>query len=160
MVLSRQDGQMRLFKQIPAVIGAVLTSGAALAEPTLSACEGPARVDAIIEPWEQHTRTFANGAIRIIGLDTAEPACCSYHLAIIAPAPQEENWPRQCLVLNDGGEWTGFQYLDVADVQSSYDPGKGLLLSVPVERYIDGVQSTKLTVDIRINQATGDVTIE
>lgn len=151
---------MRLFKQITAAVVTTLASSAALAEPTLSACEGPARVDAIIEPWEQNTRTFANGAIRIIGLDTAEPACCSYHMAIIAPAPQEENWPRQCLVLNDGGEWTGFQYLDVATVESSYDPGKGLLLSVPVERYIDGVQSTKLTVDIRINQATGDVTIE
>ena len=151
---------MKQLTQAAAVILGFSATTNALAEPTLSACEGPARVDAIIEPWEEHTRTFANGAIRIIGLDTAEPACCSYHMAIIAPAPQEENWPRQCLVLNDGGEWTGFQYLDVATVESSYDPGKGLLLSVPVERYIDGVQSTKLTVGIRINQATGDVTIE
>ena len=151
---------MACLKQAAAAIVGLTVTTTALAEPTLSACEGPTRIDAIIEPWDQHTRTFANGAIRIIGLDTGEPACCSYHLAIIAPDPQEENWPRQCLALNDGGEWTGFQSVDVGGTQSSYDPGRGLLLSVPVERYIDGIRSTKMVVDIRINQATGEVTIE
>ena len=153
---------MKLFQHLAATAAALLVTGSALAAPTLTLCadSGPARVDSIIEPWSESTRTFANGAIRITGLDTGEPACCSYHLAIMAPDPREENWPRQCLVLNDGGEWTGFQFVDVGRTQSSYDPSKGLLLSVPVERYIDGLQSTKLVVDIRINQATGEVTIE
>ena len=96
------------FFQHALAIGAALMASIAHAEPTLSACEGPASFDVIIEPWEEHTRTFAN----------------------------------------------------VAGTHSSYDPGKGLLLSVPVERYIDGIRSTKLIVDIRINQATGSVTIE
>jgi len=133
---------------------------AAWAEPGISECGGPARVDAIIEPWSEATRTFASGKIRIIALDTAEPACCSFHLAIIAPNPQDEMGLRQCVTLNDGGEWTGFQFVDVKATRSSYDPGRGLLLSIPVERYIDGIRSTKLTVDVRINQATGDITIE
>ncbi len=132
----------------------------ALAEPTISQCGGQARVDAIVEPWSQATRTFANGKIRIIALDTAEPACCSFHLAIIAPNPEDELGLRQCVTLNDGAEWTGFQSVSVSNTQSSYDPGRGLLLSVPVERYIDGIRSTKLIVDVRINQATGAITIE
>jgi hypothetical protein len=132
----------------------------AFAEPAISDCAGPARVDAIVEPWSEATRTFANGKIRIIALDTAEPACCSFHMAIIAPNPQDEMGLRQCVVLNDGAEWSGFQFVDVQGTQSSYDAGRGLLLSVPVERYIDGQRSTKLTVDVRINQATGAITIE
>ncbi len=132
----------------------------AFAEPTISQCGGSTRVDAIVEPWSQATRTFANGKIRIIALDTAEPACCSFHLAIIAPNPGDEMGLRQCVTLNDGGEWTGFQAVSVKNTRSSYDAGRGLLLSVPVERYIDGIRSTKLTVDVRINQATGAITIE
>ena len=132
----------------------------AAAEPAISDCGGPARVDAIVEPWNEATRTFANGKIRIIALDTAEPACCSFHLAIIAPDPENELGLRQCVALNDGSEWTGFQYVDVQGTESSYDPSRGLLLSVPVERYIDGTRSTKLVVDVRINQATGAITIE
>ena len=132
----------------------------AAAEPAISNCGGPARVDAIVEPWSKATRTFANGRIRIIALDTAEPACCSFHLAIIAPDPENELDLRQCVALNDGSEWTGFQYVDVQGIESSYDPGRGLLLSVPVERYIDGTRSSKFFVDVRINQATGAITVE
>ena len=144
-----------------AMAGASLGSiSKAYADPAIFDCGGPARVDAISEPWSQSTRTFANGKIRIIALDTAEPACCSFHLAILAPNPDDELGLRQCAVLNDGAEWTGFQSVDVSGTQSSYHPGRGLLLSVPVERYIDGVRSTRLVVDIRINQATGAITLE
>jgi hypothetical protein len=143
-----------------AAIAAVVFATTAHAEPTLSACEGQARVDSIIEPWSENTRTFANGAIRIVGLDTAEPACCSFQMAIIAPDPNDEMGLSQCLTLNDGGEWTGFQFVDIAGTESSYDPGKGLLLSVPVKRYVDGINSIQAVVDIRINQATGSVVIE
>ena len=144
------------------IISAITMVGAlqAAAEPAISNCGGPARVDAIVEPWSDATRTFANGKIRIIALDTAEPACCSFHLAIIAPDPENELGLRQCVALNDGSEWTGFQFVDVQGTVSSYDPGLGLLLSVPVERYIDGTRSSKLIVDVRINQATGAITIE
>ena len=144
------------------IISAITMVGAlqAAAEPAISNCGGPARVDAIVEPWSDATRTFANGKIRIIALDTAEPACCSFHLAIIAPDPENELGLRQCVALNDGSEWTGFQFVDVKGTQSSYDPGRGLLLSVPVERYIDGTRSSKFVVDVRINQATGAITIE
>ena len=77
----------------------------------------PVRVDTVIEPWSDATRTFANGKIRIVLLDTAEPACCSYHLAIMAPDPQNELGLRQCKTLSDGGDFTGFQSIDLKAIK-------------------------------------------
>ena len=135
-------------------------SSTAWAEPAISPCGGVTRLDTLVEPWSESTRTFANGNIRIAHVDTGEPACCSYHLVILAPNPEDELGYRQCVALNDGGEWTGFQSIDFAGIESSYEPGLGLLLSVPAERYIDGHQSTPLLIGVRINQATGAITIE
>ena len=142
-------------------MAATLGVSSAWAEPGFSQCSGGvARIDAIVEPWSDNTRTFANGKIRIVHLDTAEPACCSFHLGILAPNPADEPYPFQCVTLNDGAEWTGFQAIHFADIEASYDPGLGLLLSVPAERYIDGLKSTPLTLRVRINQATGSITLE
>ncbi len=131
-----------------------------LADASVEQCGGQARVDTVVEPWSDATRTFANGKIRIALLDTAEPACCSAHLAILAPDPNDELGLRQCKTLSDGGEFMGFQAIDIARIKSSYNAAKDLLLSVPVERYIDGIQSNKAVIGVRINQATGAVTIE
>ena len=137
-----------------------LSTSASFAGASLEQCGGQSRVDTVIEPWSKATRTFANGKIRIVLLDTAEPACCSYHLAIMAPDPQNELGLRQCLTLSDGGEFTGFQNVDLDGIKSSYNASKGLLLSVPVKRYIDGTKFKKATIGVRINQATGAITIE
>lgn len=147
-------------KKVLAFLVFLLAPGWAFAEAELRRCGGPAQVGAIVEPWSKGTRTFAQGAIRLVLLDTAEPACCAVHLAILAPDPQDEMGLRQCLTLSDGGEWTGFQSIDLQGVQSSYDAGRGLLLRIPVERYVDGLRSNHDAVAIRINQATGAVTFE
>lgn len=133
----------------------------AFAAETLMECKGPAHIQNIIEPWQDATRTYANGKIRVIWLDTGgEPVCCSSHLAILAPNPKDEQGYRQCRVLNDGQEYMGFQFIDLKGITSSYDASKGLLLSIPVERYIDGIKSKKAVIGVRINQATGDIAIE
>ena len=111
--------------------------------------------------WSQASRTFANGAIRVAALDTGgEPVCCSNHLMILAPDP---NIGEACYVLSDrSGE--GFRQVFVSEIESSYDPGEGLLLQVPVGRYdpdTGGVDPNGLMrVPVRINQATGVVNIE
>ena len=131
------------------------------AEPRLNNCDWPANARNIVEPWSDYSRTFANGNIRIAHVDTdGEPACCSSHLLILAPDPKNELGGRSCNLLSDGGSGTGFQYLSVAGTTAKYDPAKGLLITVPVERYIDGQKSGKATITVRINQATGGVTIE
>ena len=123
-------------------------------------CSGLESVYNVVEPVEQATRTFASGKIRIWHVDTGgEPVCCSSHLVIIAPDPNEELTQTQCVRLSDQGS-LGFQWIEFKDISASYDPAKGLLLSVPVERYNDGNEGLKDTIDLRINQATGAVVIE
>lgn len=133
----------------------------AQADASIAQCAGPDSVQNVMEPWSDATRTFANGAIRIIHLDTGgEPVCCSSHLAILAPNPEDELGFRQCKLLSDGAEFMGFQFIDLKGIRSSYNAAKGLLLSVPVERYVDGIKSNKAVIKVRINQATGAITLE
>lgn len=141
-------------------------SANAFAQAAISQCEWPANLQNILEPWEQHTRTFANGNIRIAHVDTqGEPVCCSSYLAILAPTGSEVALEsRQCALLTDGAELSGFTWIDFPAITASYDPGLGLLLSVPVERYdFQGTQNGGTLpdiVNIRINQANGSITTE
>ena len=143
-------------------IAVLLFPSAAWAAASLMQCDGPAtRLGNVLEPWSEASRTFANGKIRIVGLDTGgEPVCCSAHLAILAPDPKDELGFRQCKTLSDGAQYMGFQYINMKGIRSSYDASKGLLLSIPVERYIDGSKSNKAVIKVRINQASGAITLE
>ncbi len=136
-------------------------TSAASADASIEACNGPSSVANVTYPWNEATRTFANDKIRIVTVDTGgEPACCSAHLVILAPDPDNELGDWQCRILSDGRLWMGFQHVDLKGVESSYNASKGLLLSIPVERYIDGIKSKKAVIDVRINQATGTIVIE
>ena len=115
----------------------------------------------IWEPWEDYTRTFANGNIRIAAVDTGgEPTCCAEHLVILSPHPE---WNRSCTVLSSNGS-LGFNYMYFDEITTSYDPAKGLLLAVPVSYYdyeASGADRFEPeTFHIRINQTTGTVELE
>lgn len=145
---------------------AVLLASQSVAQEAISQCEWPANLQNILEPWEKHTRTFANGNIRIAHVDTGgEPVCCSSYLAILAPTGSEVALEsRQCALLTDGDQLSGFTWIDFPAISASYDPGFGLLLSIPVERYdFQGTQNGGTLPDIiniRINQANGNIDIE
>ena len=62
---------------------------------TVTTCDGLASVQSIAEPWEANTRTFANGDIRLVVLDTIEPAAGAFHLAILHP-PRDELGSPMC----------------------------------------------------------------
>lgn len=139
-------------------------SSPAVAQEAISDCDWPASLRNIVEPWESHTRTFANGKIRIAHVDTGgEPVCCSSYLAVLAPTGSEvELESRQCKLLTDGPELSGFNWIHFDSITASYDPGLGLLLSVPLERYDFGGSgaTTPAIIGIRINQATGEIYTE
>ena len=129
-------------------------------------CDWVANPANIAEPWEANSRTYANGAIRIALLDTGgEPVCCSAHLLILAPSGsgQEEPAYRACQVFS-ARSGSGFYGFDVARTAASYDPARGLLLSVPVYHWHQGMESgappIEERVELRINQATGEVRAE
>jgi len=108
-----------------------------------------------VEPWEAHTRTFANGEIRVALLDTVEPAAGAYYLMVLAP-PRDELGSRNCAVIAEGDGSVGFAGLDFAQLGASYDPARGLILRVPVQRFApDTGGFDPAVLAVTINQAAG-----
>ena len=52
----------------------VLASAAHASAQSVEDCDWRASAQALIEPWEDNTRTFANGDVRLAVTDTIEPA--------------------------------------------------------------------------------------
>jgi len=119
----------------------------------------------IVEPWELNSRTYANGAIRVAWIDTGgEPVCCSSHFLVLSPSGEVDGPAyRQCRIVS-AQPGLGFYGIDIQGIVASYDPNSGLLLSVPVDHWHQGMETGAPPIpdrmDIRINQATGSVTYE
>ena len=108
----------------------------------------------LVLPVEEGVRTFANGNVRLLHLDTGgEPACCSAHLMVLLPDPE---LPGQICVLISADDRSGFYAIDLPGTKAAYDPATGLSLDVPVALH-DGTASTPRRLRLRINQQTGVV---
>lgn len=116
----------------------------------------------IAEPWEANTRTWANGAIRLAVLDTmGEPACCSVHLLVISPNLRGEFGEQiVCNIVSAHEGGLGWADIDLQGARASYDAARGLLISLPVTHYVDGINDRPGLVRLRINQAIGAVGFE
>ena len=113
---------------------------------------------AIAEPWEEYTRTFADGDIRIAVMDTIEPAEGSYFLLVVSP-PYDEVGSNQCKLISRKGS-IGFSGMDIKGLISGYDPRAGLALALPVQFYnweTDQPENVLLTVNL--NPKTGEMTV-
>ena len=110
----------------------------------------------IPEPIDQHTRTYANGEIRVIVLDTVDPALGAFHLMVIAP-PYDEMGNRNCAVISEA-EYTGFAGMYFGQIGASYDPASGLTIRLPIERFAPNTGGTDPAIlAITINQAVGSI---
>ncbi len=140
-----------------AALALLLAAGAASAQSVTRDCgswETSARN--IAEPWEENTRTFANGAIRVAVLDTVEPAAAAFHLFILSP-PYDELGTRSCAVVSEA-EGMGFAGLDLSDVEASYDPSRGLTLVMSSTRWVPSNDTYRDgTLAVTINQASGQI---
>ena len=147
----------------------LVAAGAALAalacaQPTqaaiLEACNDYASAGLIVEPWDQNTRTFYNGQVRVAVVDTdGEPACCSSYLVVIYPDVDDELGGRSCMMLSQG-ERSGWAGIDVKAIRTSYNAATGLALAVPVSVLRDddtGVR--KVTINLRLDLRTSKLTI-
>lgn len=122
-------------------------------------CDFAAQAQNIAEPWEENTRTFANGAVRVAVLDTTEPAAAAFHLLVLSP-PYTELGTRQCRVVSfEGGH--GYASLTLDGLVADYHPSTGLTLEMAISVYN---QDTALfdpgSLFVTINQATGQITAE
>ena len=135
-----------------ALIG--LASGAS-AQAVLP-CDWQASAANIAEPWEENTRTFANGAVRVAVLDTVEPAAGALHVLLLSP-PFGELGERQCRVIAID-EGIGFSGLRFDTLVARYDPTVGLMFQMPVQRYSnDSDVFEEVTLSFTLNQATGEI---
>lgn len=123
-------------------------------------CDETASVVAIMEPWEQNTRAFYNGSVRVALLDTGgEPVCCSQHLLILAPDKTSEMGDRFCRIVSNH-EGLGFAGIGFAHLVAKYEEGKGLLITFPYTLYVDGITNKAGTGRVRVMLDRGTVVKE
>ncbi|KPP90572.1 MAG: hypothetical protein HLUCCA08_14580 [Rhodobacteraceae bacterium HLUCCA08] len=146
---------MRRIGQLGAVSALALAAGPLEAQD-IHDCDWRASAAAIAEPWDSHTRSFANGAVRLALLDTIEPAAGSHYLLILSP-PYDEIGGRMCKVVGFG-DGLGYLMLDFADLQAAYDPARGLSFSLQGRLYDPASDfGNALVLHVTVNQATGAV---
>lgn len=142
--------------RLVAIAISVLWAGVASAQAAFP-CGWQARADALVEPWEETTRTFANGAVRVALLDVAEPAAAAFYLLLLHP-PTDQFGPT-CTTIGMS-EDLGYAALFFQELEAGYDPTTGLTFTVPAVIYLpdqDFQNSTLLK--ITVNQSTGAVTV-
>lgn len=132
-----------------------LLSGAASAQAVVS-CDNTASAFNLVEPWDQNSRTFANGEVRVALLDTVEPAAAAFHLLMISP-PRDELGLRQCRTVSMS-EGSGFAGLDFAALTASYDPATGLVLELPAKVFdATTAELSPRMLTVTLNQTSGEI---
>jgi len=136
----------------------VTLAGGASAQ-SVGPCDLKASARAIVEPWSEHSATYANGAVRLAVLDTVEPAAAAFHLLVLSP-PYSELGERYCRVVSfeDG---LGFTAVYFDEITAGYDPATGLTFALPVVTGDPTSLSTNNAVlQIVLNQSTGLMTTQ
>jgi len=110
------------------------------------------------------TKSYAKGEIRIAHIDTGgEPVCCSSHLLVLIPSDEIGT---QCFAVSQkaatpGASARGFSNIGLSRIKASYDPKRGLLLTVPYTLYnLDDRRGTPASMTVRVSLQKGNVTIE
>ncbi len=144
----------RLFAGVLAV-AALAVSPHAWAQ-SVGECDWRASAANLVEPWDEASKSFANGAVRVALLDLIEPGAAAYHLLLLSP-PYEVMGDRQCRIISLSPRF-GFMGVELEKITAEYDPAKGLTLSLPAARYNpDSVEGDWSLLHITVNQSTGDV---
>lgn len=125
---------------------------------SIEACDWVSSAANLIEPWEQNTRTFANGDVRIAALDTIEPGAAAFHLLVVSP-PYDELGSRQCKIVGISSG-IGFSGLDFGSLNARYDPAIGLTFTMDVQVSSPNSGSfDSRVVQFTLNQSTGDMQV-
>ena len=100
-------------------------------------------------------RTYYEGSVTLLALDTIEPGCCPAGVAIVMPGEPQENDPvgPACWAIR------GFAAVDLRAARSSYDPRQGLTLSIPTRDYDPDTGGTVPGAPIRLRIDAGRGTI-
>ena len=138
------------------VLLSILFAGPSLAAEVQECTPETVDVGNIPEPWETHSRSFANGAVRIAVLDTVEPAVGAFYLLVLMDS--DDPW-RRCRIV--AAQASGFAALSLDAMQSAYDPATGLRLSMDVQQFdVETGRPEPAVLNVLINQTNGTVTAE
>ena len=137
---------------------ALALTAAPAAAQSVADCDWLASAWNLVEPWETHSRTFANGAVRLALLDAIEPGAVPFHLLLLSP-PYDEMGGRMCKVISEQ-PGIGFANIFWDDLEAGYDPAVGLKIHVPVEIWIGTNNSVVRGLRLTLNQASGAVGAE
>ena len=143
---------MRLFL----LVITTLFFGAQAQAQSVGDCDWQASAQALVEPWEENSRTFSNGKTRLALLVVIEPAAGAFHILILSP-PYDELGGRQCrsIGMSPG---IGFFGADFGGLEASYDPSVGLMFAMPVQVYEpDTGLGRAARLYFSVNQATGQI---
>ncbi|MBF9044430.1 hypothetical protein HKCCE4037_13895 [Rhodobacterales bacterium HKCCE4037] len=111
----------------------------------------------ITEPWEEYSRTYAEGAIRIFEMFIDPNVASGAAIGILHPLPDEPGGPyRRCSAIYFSDEFRFFGQAFIAEAEARYDPALGLVISVPVQVLSE---TGRRIVSFAVNQATGTVTL-
>ena len=120
-------------------------------------CDERAWADAIVEPWEDHTQTYANGDVRVAVLDTIEPALGSYYFLILSP-PFDDMGGRHCQMIGFYGG-VGFTNIRFETLFAEYKPTRGLEMQMLVRIADPESDFTNVAnLWVTLNQSNGEVT--
>ena len=128
-----------------------------VAAQSVNPCDWQASAQALVEPWEDNTRVFANGDVRLAAINTIEPANGAAYVLVLSP-PRSELGERQCRVIGFT-EQIGFGAVYFDLLTADYDPATGLLFDVPVQIVTaDGTFTNGGLLSLTLNQSTGAMT--
>ncbi len=136
----------------------MFAAGAGHAQAVLP-CDWQASAQAIVEPWEENTRTFANGNVRLAAIDTVEPAVAFAYLLVLSP-PFNTLGERQCRLIGSA-ENLGFAGMDFSTLTAGYDPASGLTFEIQVNQHDPATgDHPRRFLFVTLNQSTGAVTAQ
>jgi len=107
----------------------------------------------VTEPLSQTTRSYAQGAVRILILSAAEPACCGSAVAVLLPDPLDGTRICRLLFPAGGQGWGGLEF---GPGPATYDATSGL--SVPMTASVwDGEEFRPEPLTVVVDQGAGRV---
>ncbi|GAB5448861.1 hypothetical protein [Gymnodinialimonas sp.] len=139
----------------PLAIAATLALAAPAQAFVTAPCGPEFTPNTITEPWEENTRTFANGVIRIFEIFIDPNVASGAALGILHPAGEGEEY-RICTAIYQSHEFRFFAQAFVADATAVYDASLGLIITLPVAH---AGHDGPVMLRFAVNQATGVVSI-
>lgn len=140
-----------------------LTAPFAASAAVVLDCGNLAPTEALIEPWEETSRTFSRGSVRVAAVDLGEPPCCPQHFVVLLPANMYGG--RICvLVARSALVPNGWTRVGIEEAEAVRPASGGLRVSVPVygfdARTGGADPDSRKVISVRVRQAAGTVELD